>query len=268
MSKEEIKRLFFGVEVHAPWPQKLPKGRTLEESHRHLTLAFLGNIPYQPLLLLLNQFPKFPTSIGTAGYFDSCLFLPSHHLHVAAWHASWFDDSVSLSSFQKELSQWLHTHSYQIDNRPWMPHLTLCREPFDKKEWKEAFSPLPFYTGDIHLYESQGQLTYIPIWTFPIKAPFEEIEHTADMAFIIRADTLEQIYQHAFTALAFKAPELLQFYASKGPFKHLDEIIIALNGIITHADCSVGCPMKAVSFHGEIIKLADSTLQWEMIVDV
>ena len=30
--KEEIKRLFFGIEVHAPWPYLLPKGRILDHS--------------------------------------------------------------------------------------------------------------------------------------------------------------------------------------------------------------------------------------------
>lgn len=268
MMKEGIKRLFFGIEVHAPWPAALPKGRVLDETHRHLTLAFLGNIPYQPLLDRIDQFPKFPAVVGTVGFFDSCLLLPHRHPHVVAWHARWFEGNDSLSSFQHSLSAWLASLNYAIDSRPWMPHLTLCRQPFDKGGWMSAFIPLPFYTSHIHLYESTGQLTYVPIWTLSIKPPFEEIEHTADMAFIIRGENLQQIYQNAFAALAFKAPDLLTFYKPVSPLKNLDEVIMALNAIIGYADGVVGCPMKAVSFHGEIIECSDSSIQWEMIVDV
>jgi RNA 2',3'-cyclic 3'-phosphodiesterase len=46
---DPIKRLFFAFEVDAPWPEALPSGRILEPSCRHMTLAFLGNIPFAPL---------------------------------------------------------------------------------------------------------------------------------------------------------------------------------------------------------------------------
>ena len=39
---KDQKRLFFGFEVKAPWPQGLPKGRILKEDQRHITIAFLG----------------------------------------------------------------------------------------------------------------------------------------------------------------------------------------------------------------------------------
>ena len=74
--KEEIKRLFFGVEVHAPWPSQLPSGRLLDETHRHLTLAFLGNIPYSSLMNHLDTFSIPPICVGSSGYFNSCLTLP------------------------------------------------------------------------------------------------------------------------------------------------------------------------------------------------
>jgi RNA 2',3'-cyclic 3'-phosphodiesterase len=265
---EEIKRLFFGIEIHAPWPPKLPPGRLLDVTHRHLTLAFLGNIPVRLLLALLETFPIIPMRIGTAGYFDSCETLPPRHSHVIAWHARWLDDHHSVLIFQKNLTDWLLSHHYSLDTRPWNPHVTLCRQPFDPQAWKKAFTSLPFYTGAIHLYESIGNLNYIPLWSYPVKFPFEEIDHVADMAFIIRGETLEQLYRNAFICLAFKAPEYLNFFIPLKPVHTLDEIIITLNAILTNVDMSVGCPMKAVSFHGEIVHLQDSSLQWEMIVDV
>lgn len=265
---EDIKRLFFGVEIHAPWPTHLPKGRLLDEKHRHLTLAFLGNIPYPPLREMLNHFPKISINIGSVGYFDSCLTLPPHHPHVVAWHARWLDLQCPIIHFQKILSDWLISHEYSLDHRAWKPHVTLCREPFDAHVWMKDFIPLPFYANGIHLYESVGNLNYIPIWSYPIKAPFEEINHTADMAFIIHGENLQQLYHHAFTALAFKAPEFIQFFVPVENFNHLDDVIIALNGIVSRADSEIGSPLKAVSFHGEIVPLQNSLLQWEMIVDV
>src|SRR5262245_35346076 len=129
MSKEGIKRLFFAVEVHAPWPPSLPEGRILDEEHRHMTLDFLGSVPYEPLLKLIEEFPPYPFSFGSVGYFDESLFLPPKHPNVVAWHAKWFDELDSLSSFQALLTQWLSSHGYSLETRPWMPHLTICRKP-------------------------------------------------------------------------------------------------------------------------------------------
>lgn len=265
---EEIKRLFFGIEVQAPWPSHLPRGRLLDEAHRHLTLAFLGNISYAPLHDILETFPKPSMQLGSVGYFDSCLTLPPRHPHVVAWHACWIDGGESMITFQKLVESWLLSYNYSVETRAWKPHVTLCRQPFNPRDWEKAFAPLPFYTSSIHLFESVGNLRYVPIWSYPIKAPFEEIDHTADMAFIIRGESLLQLYYHAFIALAFKAPQFLNFFKPELCLTTLDDLIIALNNTIARVDSAFGCPLKAVSFHGEIVTLPNSLLQWEMIVDV
>ena len=73
------KHLFWGMEVHAPWPEKLPQGRLLDTEHRHLTLAFLGNVnPFQ-MQEALRTFPPPPFTLGFAATFDQCLFLPFLH---------------------------------------------------------------------------------------------------------------------------------------------------------------------------------------------
>lgn len=252
-----IKRLFFGTEVHAPWPESLPKGRMLNPAHRHVTLAFLGDILFSPRL---EQAPRPQFKIGKAGHFNACLKLS----HVMAWQMEWWDESIK--EYQHTLSDWLKLQGYTLDTREWNPHLTLCREPFNRKDWEISFKPLPFYTSAIHLYESVGNLEYIPIWTHPILAPFEEFDHTADMAFKVRGKTIEELYHNAFTALSFKEPAFLELMPQKS-VKTLDDLVIGLNQIIARIDGTIGCPFKAVSFHGKIIPEEDY-LTWEMIVDV
>jgi 2'-5' RNA ligase len=265
-----IKRLFFGIEVHAPWPSSLPHGRLLDEAHRHLTLAFLGEIPYLDLLKLLEDFPRPTFQVGSVGIFDTCLCLPSRHPHVVAWHAQWLDAHSGIIPFQQAVVAWLIQHHYAVDtyHKEWMPHVTLCRQPFDFHAWKTSFTPLPFYTGSIHLYESQRNLAYTPLWSLMIQPPFIEIEYMADMAFKIYGETIQQLYHHAFTALAFKYPAFLDFFNSTAQPYTLDDLIIELNQLISQTDQAVGCPLKAVSFHGEIASFNDMLLQWEMVVDV
>jgi len=106
------------------------------------------------------------------------------------------------------------------------------------------------------------------LWSYALKEPFLEIEHAADIAFHIRGESIRQLFHNALTALAFKYPALLKFNTDKVHLTDINDIIIALNQIISRTDCAVGCPFKAVSFHGEIKNEVDHILNWEMIVDV
>lgn len=269
MTDEAKKRLFFAMEVASPWHPILPKGRLLDEAHRHLTLAFLGGIPYLPLLDKLADVPKPSFKIGPAGYFDACLLLPRRHPHAVAWHVKWLGNGGSVALFQKSLSDWLLSLGIALENREWAPHVTICRMPFNAQEWEEGFVPLPLYASSLHLYESIGGLKYVPLWSHPIKPPFEELNHTADLAFRIQGEDLDHLYQNAFTALSFKAPEFIEFFRRpSAPLQNLDDLIIALNQILSEVDRTIGCPLKAVSFHGNLEQMENQILTWEMIVDV
>jgi len=266
---ESIKRLFFGLEIEAPWPQNLPQARSVKESCRHLTLAFLGNIPFSKLRDKLDFFPKLPIQIGPVGQFDACLFLPQKDPHVIAWHVNWLENSQALEKSQHLLNDWLRSLDLPVDDRPFLPHVTLGRSPFNSHEWKNQFVPLPLIIKNLHLYESTGQLNYEPIWSYKqLSPPFVEIEHTADMAFEVYGETIQQIYRHAFIALSFHCPSLLKFYEKTKDPQIIDEVIMALNQAISLSDAEQGCSFKAVSFHGELQQRNDKILQWEMIVDV
>jgi hypothetical protein len=119
----------------------------------------------------------------------------------------------------------------------------------------------------LHLYKSMGNLEYQSLWEMPLLPPFEELEHTADLAFHIRGSTVQQLHTHAQLALAFKFPPLVSCFTQKTQ-NSLKEIIISLNEMISQADMEFGCPFKAVSFHGEIKEDAQKLLHWNMIVDV
>jgi 2'-5' RNA ligase len=257
----ELKRLFLGMEVVAPWPESLPKGRILDESDRHLTLAFLGDANLPQLQELLNSFPKPPFQIGLAGIFDKALFLR----HVAAWHIQWLEREELFLTFQKNLVNWLKSQGLHPKEGKFLSHVTLARRPFSTPEWQKSFHPLPMYVKNIHLCESLGNSEYEVCWNFPILAPFDEIEHTADIAFLVRGENLQQLFLHAQLALCFHFPPMLTFIKNRS-VANLDEIVAVLNGMILKADIELGCPFKAVSFHGELQK--NQFLEWEMIVDV
>lgn len=257
-------RLFFALEVICPWPEILPKGRYLNEKERHQTLAFLGEKDPDSILEELKACDLSPLIIGPAGFFDTCLFLPKKHPRTACWHAVWLTLKEPLFAIQKVLTN----HFVPDETRDFLPHVTLARQPFDKSSWEKAFTPLPVYGSAIHLYESLGNLTYVPLYTIPLVAPFEEQEHTADMAFCIRAKNINELFYNAAIALSFTFPPFLDFFAKDAEYKNLDEVIGGLNMMIAHADSLIGCPVKAVSFHGEAKVGKDNLLEWEMIVDV
>jgi len=96
---------------------------------------------------------------------------------------------------------------------------------------------------------------------------FTELDHTADIAFRIFGESLEEIYLHAFAALSFKFIEFLTFLRPAEGIDSIDEIVIRLNESIAYADQAFRCPYKAVSFHGGVVQ-DENILHWDMIVDV
>ena len=175
-----MKRLFFGIETLSPWPENYPKGRLIKESDRHLTLCFLGNVPWETMQKLLPSFPVPKLPLSVCGIFDKPLFLPESNPRVISWHIHSFNERVK--SLQEEISSWLRAAGFSIDQRPFLPDVTIARSPFSIDEWKNSFTILPMTTGAIHLYESLGGVNYTPIWSYPLLPPFQEIGHTADIA--------------------------------------------------------------------------------------
>ena len=263
---EGKKRLFFGFSVNAPWPMTYPKGRMIEESSRHMTFAFLGNHPFIELEKNLSSFPKPAFLLSPVGMMDQLLFLPKSRPRVVSYHVTWFTNGDKMGDFQKAALNWLETLHFKVDRGPFLPHTTLARSPFDPQTWEEAFEILPVIVTGIHLYESVGNLRYVSLWEIPFLTPFQEIEHTADIAFVIFGKNLTELYLHGAIALSFKFPSFLKFI-EKREMTTLNEVIQSLNRMISLSDLEMGCPFKAVSYHGKI-KEEKQLFQWEMVIDV
>lgn len=261
-----IKRVFFALEVEAPWPERLPSGRILKEENRHMTVAFLGNVDFLHLQQHIASLPLPPFPTAPCGICDKFLFLPKKHPRVVAGNIRWLSQ-VSFDGYLSQLNAWLSAYDYPVEARAFLPHVTMARSPFNQEEWEKMFSPFPILAKGLHLYATVECLEYQPLWSYPFPLPFEEIEHTADIAFRVQAATMQELFLHAQMALAFKFPPLLAYFREVTEAEDLDTLIMGLNQVIARADCEIGCPFKAISFHGTVSE-HNTLLQWEMIVDV
>ena len=263
----ENKRLFFAFDVASPWPDEMPSGRILLEQDRHMTVAFLGNAHLEELKSLLDSFPGVPWPLGISGIFDRPIFLPHRAPNVAAWHIHWFEGEEPFLRFQKEIVAWLKERGFQPKDHggEFLSHVTIARKPFFIHEWKLAFAKRPLFLSNLQLCETLGSSRYRVCWSRPLLAPFEEKEHTADIAFIIRGVSFQNVHLHAQLALSFHFPPLVGYFSFE-EVRSLEEIVASLNAIIGKADQEIGSPFKAVSYHGNL--KGNEILEWEMIVDV
>jgi RNA 2',3'-cyclic 3'-phosphodiesterase len=269
LENSDNKRLFFGLHIEAPWPLKLPYGRIIDAHFRHMTLAFLGECSLQKIQDLLPMLPKPPFSFAPTGVFEQVVFLPKRFSRVVAWQLRWMEDPLKMKSFYEEFSSLLRENQLLSEEKPreLLPHVTMARKPFARSHWKKSFLPLPLMATGLHLYESLGHSCYHSLWEHPFLFPFEEIPHTADLAYLIKGSSFTDLYLHAQIALCFKFPEMT-FSLSKTPtLSSLDEVIGKLNEWICLIDQKISSPLKAISYHGNATE-NEKGLEWEMIVDV
>lgn len=258
------KTLFYGLSVEAPW-EEFPKARILEEEMRHLTLAYVGSVA-EDQIASLSQLPKNSMVCGIGGHFPNLLFLPPKEPRVVAYQPLFYEES-SIQALQKELQTLVHSLSQAPEKeRPWQPHVTVGRAPFDRTEWEGAFIPIPFVCNKLHLYESLDHSKYKILSTQEYVPPFEEVPHTADYAFRVRGLNVTELYRHAQLALMFLSSEFIPYYDTQ-PKETLTDCIVGLNGIVSTLDRDHGSPVKAISFHGTLQKEANH-VSWLMILDV
>src|SRR5689334_14275078 len=124
-SREEEKRLFFGAEVLAPWPDEFPTGRTILEQFRHITLAFLGHVSLQKLLEKIPTLPLPTCTLSPLAKSESLLFLPEQNPRVVSLNIAWLYGEHEIISFWENLRHWLQANHYRTEVRAFLPHATL-----------------------------------------------------------------------------------------------------------------------------------------------
>ncbi len=263
------KRLFFAFDIEALYLDLPKEKKLIDEKNRHVTLLFLGNVEEEEILKSIKSTPLPPFKIGAVGEFDKCLFLPENNPRLVAYRVNFLEKNKDIENFQKELLSFFQNSSFDIkQENNFLPHITICRNDFDMTTWKQKFVRTPLYLKSFNLYESLGSSEYKSLWKREFIKPFEEIEHTADIAFIIKGENFQKLLVHAFSAMSFKSLDFLKYFNSLKNVDSLDDVIINLNEIITKAEIeNVHLPFKAVSFHSKIEE-KDNILSWEMIVDV
>ncbi|MBN2480072.1 MAG: hypothetical protein JXA94_07575 [Parachlamydiales bacterium] len=266
----EKKRLFFAFDICAFWIDFPKENKIIQEQNRHITLLFLGENNIEDVIQYLNEISKLPSIIGPICEFDKLLFLPEKHPRLVAFNVNFLEKEKEMENFQKRLVSFFKEKDFEIKHRDnFKAHITVCRNSFNIENWKNSFRKAPLYIKSFNLFESLGNSEYRSLWNKDFLAPFEEIRHTADIAFIIKGENFLDLLFHAFIALSFNS---LDFFKYKDlllkEVKNIDDVIINLNEIITQAEIDgIHLPFKAVSFHSDIFE-KDKILNWEMIVDV
>ena len=257
--------LFLGLETSGFEDHRPLSKRLIPASSLHVTLSFLGPSDQKQIKkTLLQSLPPF-LELGIIVHLKKLLYLPTSHPRVVAALIEDLSIDSKLNCYQSALQTWAIAHKLPIKQGDFRPHLSLARAPFNRSLWEKSFIPSLLTLTNLHLYESVAPLTYRPLWTHLVPAPFEEIEHTADLAFCIRGRSLSEVALHAGAALASKCPSFLP-YLSIGSYQNLTDIIRDLNRKLAQFDQDVGAPFKAVSFHGKLNY--EPILSWEMIIDV
>ncbi len=241
-----MRRLFFGMSIGAPWPKDLPEGRMIAPQYRHITLAFLGHVEYEPLKNVLPNLPIPNFSIAPVGLCDEFLFFPKHHPKVVVWQATQLGQN-KLAVYQKTLTDFLRAHEYKLDRRVFLPHITIARQPFKLGQWKKCFQALPFYCPSVCLYESVGQLRYEVLWQQRLTPPFKKIMAEDYIEFQIYGENMLEVCLNAQCALAFEYPkhlDLLEMHTIPEDFESLAK---KLNAFILKLKKAQALPFNSIS---------------------
>ncbi len=259
-------RAFLAFAASEEYPHKLPEGREIAPSMRHLTLVFFPEVDLKGLIGALDKLSPLP-QLGFGGIAKEFVLLPPRHPRVLAWNVNLGPSLPVIARLAETYGIWAEREGFlqQRETRAYLPHVSLMRSPFSHLDRIKTVYPHPILFPSLHLYESVGNLEYEKRWSKELIVPYREIPHTADVAFEIVGRSLEELYWNASLALATRWEQLLP---SEIPvLESHPDLIRMLNKRIAEIDSAEGISLKAVSYHSTLTKREDVTY-WEMIVDV
>jgi len=143
------------------------KGNYTHTENLHLTLHFLGEQPPNAVnaierAVLSCELKEIPLTIEDMGAFDKTGVL---------WAG--VNPTEELCDFQRELGKALIREGFNLEKRPYRPHLTLVREfelPYDFEP--PYLKPITQTAKEVVLFESKregGRLKYVPKFSLPLE---------------------------------------------------------------------------------------------------
>ncbi|NGX56578.1 MAG: RNA 2',3'-cyclic phosphodiesterase [Candidatus Anoxychlamydiales bacterium] len=267
--EKNTRKLFFAFEIETIWIDNFKNASVVDKKNRHLTLLFLGENDLNEIKKQLDLMPKLNLLLGSCGYFDKPFFLPKNNSRVAAYNAIFLEDNAKIENYQKNLYSFFLKEEFNLKNeKDFLPHITILRKDFEKKEFEKQFKQTPFYLKSFNLYESLFHSNYKALWKMDYLAPFIELKHTADIAFEVRGKDFDSLLLHSFIALCFKEFKLLKYKKNLKKVSSIDDIIIDLNEILTLMEIDgYQASFKAISFNQKNW-VKDNIIYWEMVIDV
>lgn len=157
--EKKTKRVFIACSIKADWPKQFPPGKILTIDNRHLTIVFLGNVENEKLSII-KKAPKPLFAQMPSGILDKIIPLPTRRPKAIAYHANLTIERQAMFDYQQTMVKWFSQHQFKVDDRRFLPHITIARPPFKTNQWHHDFEPMPFKVTGVHLYESLGYRQY------------------------------------------------------------------------------------------------------------
>jgi|KBSMisStaDraftv2_1062788.scaffolds.fasta_scaffold03464_3 2'-5' RNA ligase len=142
------------------------QGRCVRDDNIHLTLAFVGAVGQQDLARLLEP----PSGVFTSAFvltLDHCGCWAEKGIGWAA--ASHTPDGLRVLA--ENLAGWLRDAGFELDNRPFRPHVTLVRNAQCVPP-KGPMAPVEWRIAEFALIESlpmPGGVSYLPLRSWPLR---------------------------------------------------------------------------------------------------
>ena len=152
------------------------RGNWVEKDNYHVTLHFLGEVAESDLLFAISAMDQIKNL--------PAMTLALHQFSV--WRGS---DVVccklrkdnSLAQLQRQLGERLESNGFDVDHRPFRPHVTVCRKgtfelPFSEVTKSVDVYNAPFKASEVVLYQTvfvQGGVEYKELYRVSLH-PYEK----------------------------------------------------------------------------------------------
>lgn len=163
---DELSRSFERTET----PQNIHR---IDEQFWHITLAFLFEVDEDNLHSIIKACERFQKSPGSLTINEFITF-PERDAHLIVGVAD-ETSSAPWKVFVQNLREAIYPYAKEIDQKPWIPHITIAKATEDTclKKWKKILEPLSWTPKNFELVQSKPAPDgphYRTIRVFPFSA--------------------------------------------------------------------------------------------------